>query len=444
MQEVEFKKGLKIKHEDHYGYVHDDELTCFDKENKQFLQHSLEHKIEKNCIKVNHHHTHEGNQKIRHLDHFDYIVGNRLHYVHDDHCDDHGEIEEWTDDLPQVIETVEKIASYWSYWRFIIMIILTGGFFLVEFVVGIIIESLALQADALHMLSDLIALIIAFYSVFLSKRDATERATYGWVRAEIIGALVNGTFLISSCFFIIIEAIHRFREFRELADTLGEEVDLLLLVGGIGLLVNLIGVTIFLTSKNGHGHSHGHTHDKTTNNKKIKNKKSLNIRALLLHMVGDILGSIGVVCGGLIIKFLTIAEDYRYLADPIMSLFIVILILINAVPLVRQCIHILLHKVPKNIDVKKIRNEIMNIDGVCGVHHLHVWQLNDARVIGTVHILLKTNFDEVYNKIQNIMHANGVHATTIQPEIYDIQSDKCQNIKCDNKRCEDCCQKTSY
>ena len=413
------KYGIKIKHHDHHGYVYNNDLKCYDEEKKEFLSHSLDHNI-KECIKIDDSHDHHEYSQIPHLDHLDYIVGNRLHFVHDDHCDDHGEL---------ILEQ-DTIQHKGQYWRFILMIILTGSFFFVELVTGIIIESLALQADSFHMLADVFALMIAFYSVILSKKAATDKATFGWVRAEIIGALVNGVFLISACLFISIEAVHKFREFKELENTLGKQVDVLIIVGSIGLGINLIGIIVFVTGGNGgnkdSGHSHGHSHN-------------LNIRAILLHIMGDVLGSIGVVVSGIIIKF--VDSEYRFLADPLVSIIIVILIMWNAVPLVKQCVHILLHKVPKNVNVESIRKEMTKIDGVINIHHLHVWQLDDSRVIGSLHVLLeeKLDFYQIYEKIQNILHMNGVHATTIQQEIYDKRDHKCKNIRCDNCQEKVCC-----
>lgn len=420
------KTGLKIKHDNHYGYVYDGKLNCYDDETCSFLSHNLSHNVE-DCKKVKTKHDHNNLVMIPHFDHYDYIIGNRLHYMHGNHCDDHGEIE-LMDDIDMINN--KKISKY---WQFILMIFLVGSFFFVEIITGIIIESLALQADAIHMLADLFALIVAFYSVILIQRNTTDRATFGWIRAEIIGALINGVFLISSCLFITMEAIHRFRNFKELETTLGKEIDKLLIVGGIGLAINFIGIGLFLFGNNhSHGgHSHNHNHS---------NNNNLNIRALLLHMMGDILGSIGVIISGIIIKY--VKSEYRFLADPLVSLVIVSLILFNAIPLVKQCIHILLQKVPKYIDVNKIRIKIMKINGVVNVHHLHIWQLNDARIIGTLHVSIKKNINSNINKkIQKILHRNGVHCTTIQLEIYNKNNINCKNIKCDEKICQTdiCC-----
>jgi len=189
------------------------------------------------------------------------------------------------------------------YWRYFTIITLTGSFFVVELVFGIIVGSLALQADAFHMLSDLLAQIIAFLSFRATMKPYSERATFGYKRADVIGGLINGVFLMSSCFFITLEAIHRFIELDELAEDFGN-VDHLLIVAGIGLAINIFAAIIFSCgnkSNSGHNHSHGHAHghsevlDEEEDIEEIKSNQDMNIRALLLHILGDILGSIGVI-----------------------------------------------------------------------------------------------------------------------------------------------------
>jgi zinc transporter 1 len=433
----DFRKGTKVKHHDHYGYIYNSQLKCFDHQNNTFVDHHLDHHVDSKK-KLLDDHEHDELKKVKHNNHYDYIVGNRLHYEHNGHCHDHGELEVIKSSEIEEMEALIMPMNLHTHWRFILMIILTGSFFFVELIVGIIIESLALQADAFHMLSDLMALIIAFYSVILSKRDATDKATFGWLRAEIIGALVNGVFLIASCFFIIIESIHKFMEFEELEETLGKEVDLLLIVGGIGLAINFIGVVIFLTD-NSHTHSHSHSHGghsqghvhSHNHGENDENKKSLNVKALMMHMMGDIFGSISVMVSGLLIKFLD--SIYKFLADPLVSLLIVCLILLNAIPLVKQCVHILLQKVPKHINTKEVKKKINKIEGIIGCHHLHVWQLNDARIIGTVHVMIEDDADffKIFSSIQSIMHQHGVHNTTIQPENHGDEN----HIMCDRDAC---------
>ena len=130
------------------------------------------------------------------------------------------------------------------------MLVLTSSFFLVEIIVGYITSSVALIADSFHMLSDVISLIVGFFALRYSKKSRqTDRNTFGWQRAEVLGALINAVFLVALCFTILIEALKRLVEVEEIHNPW-----LVLIVGGAGLLVNVIGLFMF------HGHGHGHSH----------------------------------------------------------------------------------------------------------------------------------------------------------------------------------------
>ena len=322
--------------------------------------------------------------------------------------------------------------------KFGVMISLTGSFFLIELIFSIIIKSLALQADSFHMLSDLIAIIVALTSYKLSMFEASDTATYGWIRAEVIGGLINGVFLVSSCFFIVLETIQKFINY----DTIGTEfgnIDNLLIVASIGLLINVVGAIMFSCGTShshihSHGHSHGHSH----------NSDDLNIKALMLHIIGDILGSIAVIVSALIIKFVDNSNNMRFLADPIASLIIVIIIISSAIPIIKKCYVILVHHVSNKIDVTEIKENIQSLDGIINIHDFHVWNLDDMKVIGTMHISIsnQSNFIDLSNQIEIIMHNYGIHATTIQPEFVSsiMNRNDCSNIICD-KSCEskNCC-----
>ena len=209
----------------------------------------------------------------------------------------------------------------------IIMLVMTFGFFFAEIVVGNMTKSNALIADSFHMLSDVIALVIGLVAVRMTKRSSS-RATFGWVRAEILGSLINAVFLLALCFSILVEAINRFVEPQAI-----EHVELMLIIAGVGLLINLIGLLIFGSHGHSHGggHDHGHSHKKNdddsldngtasidyieinTNNtpssirkkekKKEKPKKNMNIYGVFLHVLSDALGSVAVLISGLIVKY---------------------------------------------------------------------------------------------------------------------------------------------
>jgi zinc transporter 1 len=462
-----------------YHIDHEDDST-FNKSPKATLHESdkllgtkettLFHKYDECEIsRIDKDHAHDSKIKVKHHDHYDILIGNRLHYFHDGHCDDHGRIdigllnknltEEKNTKSSGLSRLMKRKKILSKSWRFVFMGIMTIGFFFVELIFGIAIESLALQADAFHMLSDLVAIVMALYAVIISEKKETDRATFGMTRSEIVAGLINSIFLLSSCFFITIEVVQRFINFRSQHIDF-EQINILIIIGSVGLGINIIGMFIFCSAENhhhhGHSHGHGHGHNHHEHNHSKKNK---NIHALFLHVMGDALGSVGVIASGLIIKYFE--SEYRYLSDPAISVFIIILIIMSTIPLIRDCINILMHKVPSHINLSKIREDIYKLNGLQDVHHLHVWQLNDTKIVATLHIKIDNfvNIDKAVADIEKIFHSVGVHSTTIQVEtvMYDsdkdetknnnnIEKPRCINIVCDDKRCKTdvCCNNEQH
>ncbi|XP_023322846.1 probable zinc transporter protein DDB_G0282067 [Eurytemora carolleeae] len=266
--------------------------------------------------------------------------------------------------------------------KLVSMLGLTGSFMVVELVVGNTTNSMALVADSFHMLSDVIAIIIAFVSVRMSPKR-WKKNTYGWARAEVVGALVNSVFLIALCFSILVEAIKRFMVIEPLKDP-----KLILIVGGVGLGINLVGLLIFGHHGHSHegtaGHSHGeddhdhahaHLHSadklameenktrKTEKGEDVKSKQKemsgeqMNIAGVFLHILADALGSVVVIISALVI-WLTDWQYKDYL-DPVLSVVIVILICISSWPLLRDSTLVLLNSIPAHIDLDKIEQELL-------------------------------------------------------------------------------------
>lgn len=337
--------------------------------------------------------------------------------------------------------------------RLLTMLAMTASFFLVEIIVGYITNSIALVADSFHMLSDVVALIVGFASVRISKWQ-TQKNTFGWIRAEILGAFVNAVFLIALCFSILVESLKRLVEIEEIRDP-----KLLLIVGSLGLLVNLIGLCLFHDHGHSHGggggsHSHGHERealvDKPANGNvehshshgapnrtsicedvttdvegvviemadiKTTSSAQLNMRGVFLHVLGDALGSVIVIISALLIWF--VEADWKYYMDPAMSILMVIIILSTTAPLLRDSGLILLQTVPGHIRVHQLEEEIQKVEGVLALHEFHVWQLAGNKIIASVHIHVH-NLQEymvVADKIKTVFHKAGIHSTTIQPEI---------------------------
>ncbi len=228
-----------------------------------------------------------------------------------------------------------------------------GGYMIVEAVGGLLTGSLALLADAGHMLTDAVALTLAWLAFRVARRPADVTRTYGFGRVQVLAAFVNGLALIVIVVWIAFEAFERLAEPEKV---LG---GWMLLIATIGLFVN-IGAFVLL-----------HGADRT----------SLNIRGALLHVIGDLLGSVAAIIAGLVILFTGWSP-----IDPLLSLLVALLILVSAVRLVRDSGHILLEGAPAGLDVQAIRNDLeTSIPGVQNVHHLHAWSLTEHAPMVTLH-----------------------------------------------------------
>ena len=314
--------------------------------------------------------------------------------------------------------------------KFYLSFITTGGYFFIELIFGILTNSLALKADAFHMLSDVIAISIGFITSKISQKPRNTHSTYGWIRSELLGGLINSVFLLSSCLTIFIELIQRLFYIDEVKETMDKEVDKLLVVAIIGLIVNIFNFIIFnlncfkVSQHAGHGHSHnGSSH-------------SINIKAMILHILGDILGSVGVIITALLIKF--VDSDNIYYVDPICSFFIICIILVGTIPVLKKCMMVLLQNSSKKVDIKLIEKEILALDTVIDIHEFHVWRLDINKNIASIHVFIDNLVsveDSIFN-IKNILHNHNIHSTTIQPEF----EPKCNEPKC-NKECLEnrCC-----
>ncbi len=230
---------------------------------------------------------------------------------------------------------------------------LTGGFTLVELVGGLLAGSLALIADAGHMLTDSAGLFLAWLAFRIARRPADRRRTYGFDRMEVLVAFGNGLFLIVLSAIIFIEAL------RRLASPVEVEWLPMLVVATGGLLVNIAAFFIL----------HGAERD------------NLNIRGAVLHVLGDLLGSVAAIGAALIIM----ATGWLPI-DPILSVLVTVLILVSAWRLVRDSAHILLEGAPADISGAEIEPDITsNVAGVLNVHHVHVWSISQQRPMVTLH-----------------------------------------------------------
>lgn len=359
--------------------------------------------------------------------------------------------------------------------RLLSMIALTTSFFVIELVVGYVTNSMALVADSFHMLSDVVSIVIAFLSVKMSPKKWSKN-TFGWARAEVLGALVNSVFLVALCFSILVESLKRFIEIEDIHDP-----QLILVVGCIGLFVNLIGLLLFHEhghshggkshghshggGGNSHGHSHGggshgHSHSgghghghshlaqlsnmddnendaiyelenspSNANTKTAKSKKSktknLNMHGVFLHVLADALGSVVVIISALVI-WLT-EWEYKLYVDPALSVAMVCLIMWSTWPLLHESALILLQTVPTHIQLDDIQRKLLSqVEGVLAVHEFHVWQLAGDRIIASAHIRCRnlSDYMKIAERVKEFFHNEGIHSTTIQPEFTELPGDE--------------------
>ena len=236
-----------------------------------------------------------------------------------------------------------------------ITFILTAAFTVAEVVGGLITGSLALLADAGHMLSDALSLGVALFAVWLAGTPSTPNRSFGYRRAEILAALFNGATLVAISIWILIEAYHRFREPSEI---LG---GWMLAVATLGLVVNVVGAMILSRSGG----------------------ESLNLQGALRHVVADILGSVGAIAAALVI----LATGWYY-ADPIISVLIGLLVLGSSWKLLRDSTNVLLEGTPRGIDADEVGRSMAASAGVEEVHDLHIWTITSGFSALAAHVLV--------------------------------------------------------
>lgn len=272
--------------------------------------------------------------------------------------------------------------------RFKLAIFLTAITFVAEVVGGFLFNSLALLSDSAHVFMDVFALALSWLALYICAMPATETRTYGWHRSEVFAAFINGVTLLFVSLIIFYEAYQRLVSPPEVR-AIGTMV-----VAFVGLAVNII-VASWLK-----GHSH----------------EDLNIRSAYLHVVWDAAASVGVIISGAIIYWTN-----WFMADPLISIGIGIIIIIGAVKIILESAHILLEGVPKEIDIKKIVEDIKAIDGVQGIHTLHVWSICSNIHAMSAHIDIKKEAQgrrgEILDLInQKLAKDHHIFYTTLQAE----------------------------
>lgn len=270
----------------------------------------------------------------------------------------------------------------------LIALVITSTIMVAEFVGGLLSNSLALLSDAAHMLTDVLALLLSILAFRFSTRPPTKKTTYGFYRLEIFAAQINGGILVFLSLFIFYEAYQRLVE-PEAIKTL-----LMMIIAGVGLLANSASALILHKSS----------------------RQNLNVKASFLHIMGDLLSSVGVIIGGAIIHF-----TGWFIIDPILSVMIGLIILKGAYGVVKETANVLLEAVPSHINLEGLIQEVEAMEGVDSFHDVHLWTITSGIYALSGHILIEDQMvsegAQILERIRKHLGENyNINHTTLQIE----------------------------
>ena len=303
--------------------------------------------------------------------------------------------------------------------RLKIVFSIVAGFLAVEVVSGIVTGSLALLADAGHMVADVGGLALALFAISYSRKPPTPQRTFGFYRLEILAALANGVVLILISFYILYEAYWRIVEPHQI------DVLPMIAVAGIGLVVNVVGILLLkshshnipLNSAERDEHAIDIDKDRSGNEKR---EIDLNMHGAYLEVLSDTLGSVGIIIAGIVI-YLT----GFYLADPIVSILLALFIFPRTWRLLNKSLHILMEGVPANISHEEVKNAFLQVKGVTGVFELHIWTITSGLNALSAHVVViePSKSMDVLQEINSLLEKKfRITHATIQIEGYHDQT----------------------
>ena len=271
----------------------------------------------------------------------------------------------------------------------LISILLNSIITIAQIIGGFLSGSLALLSDALHNLTDVFSLIISYIASILSKKKATNTRTFGYKRAEIIAAFINASSLIVIAIYLVFEAINRFFNPQKI------EAELVIWLSILGILFN--GLSVLLLKKD------------SANN--------INIRSAYIHLLTDMLASIAVLIGGLLMKFYQV-----FWVDAALTVAIAVYLIIVGFSLLKESFNILMLFTPKEIRIEDVVQEVIKMDKINNIHHIHIWQLNESEIHLEAHIdfnddLKFSEFNKILKLLESILYEKfKINHFNIQPE----------------------------
>ena len=270
-----------------------------------------------------------------------------------------------------------------------VTLFLTLFFALMELFGGLFSNSLSLVGDSFHMFSDVLALGASMVAIYFEAKKPTEKFTYGFLRLEVVVAFLNGIILMLIAAGMIYESVIRFFNPREI------DFGSMFFIALVGLIFNIVITWILFSS--------------------TKKENNINIKSAMLHFLGDLLNSVGVVISSIIIYF----TNFIYI-DIIMSVVISVIIFTGGYKISKEAFFILMEAVPSEVDLNMLRNELLNIDGIKNIHELHVWTNDNEEISFTAHILLdnyeKHNNYRIINEIKQKLAVYDIFHMTVQIE----------------------------
>ncbi|KUJ12052.1 cation efflux system protein czcD [Mollisia scopiformis] len=316
--------------------------------------------------------------------------------------------------------------------RLMIIIAISFSFFVGEISVGFYTHSLALVADAFHYMNDLVGFIVALVATQISKREnSPKELSFGWQRAQLLGAFFNGVFLLALGVSIFLQSVERFISLQKVENPM-----LVLIMGCVGLTLNIISAAFL------HEHDHGpkvsstgtisddsnmelsdtnhpHKDHRHINSTQTPPGRDLGLLGVMIHVISDAINNLGVILSSAIIWKLR--SPSRYYADPSCALFIALMILLSSLPLVSSSGRILLESVPLGVSLDDIKHDLEKVSGVLSIHELHAWRLSQHKALASAHVLVGSeslsDFMRMAGEINECLHAYGIHSTTLQPEL---------------------------
>lgn len=274
----------------------------------------------------------------------------------------------------------------------LIAFILNLTFSVFEFVGGLFTSSVAIISDAIHDIGDALSIGISYFLEKKSKNQPDDKYTYGYLRYSVIGGVITTFILLLGSLMVIYNAVKRIIN-PVLIDYNG-----MIIFAVIGVVVNFFAAYF------------------------TREGDSLNQKAVNLHMMEDVFGWLVVLIGALVMRF----TDFSVI-DPVMSIFVAIFILINAIKNLKEILELFLEKIPRGVDINEIKEHILNIEYVLGVHHIHIWSMDGENNYATMHIVTNNPSYELKQKIKEELDEHGVGHATLE---FEGEDEHCHDEKC--------------